>query len=110
MILTLCKKNDVFSVVGLLHEQKITAALRILAYGTSTNQVDEIAKMGKSTILESLMRFCSAIQYICTTKYLWRPTEVDLQRLLKKGKMRGFPGMIGSINCMYWTWKNCPSA
>ena len=42
--------------------------------------------------------------------YLQRPTKEDMQRLLYVGEMRGFPGMIGSIDCMHWEWKNCPSA
>ncbi|XP_068336512.1 uncharacterized protein [Pyrus communis] len=73
------------------------------------DQVDKIVRMGKSTILESLMSFCSAIESIYTKEYIRRPMTIDLQRLLKKGEMRVFPGMIGSINCMHWTWKNCPS-
>ncbi|KAB2625296.1 polyprotein [Pyrus ussuriensis x Pyrus communis] len=81
----------------------MTAALRMLAYGASADQVDEITRMGKSTILESLMRFCGAIESIYTAEYLWKPTNMDLQRLLKKTEMRGFPGMIGSIDCMHWT-------
>uniref|UniRef100_A0A0D3CCC7 Uncharacterized protein n=1 Tax=Brassica oleracea var. oleracea TaxID=109376 RepID=A0A0D3CCC7_BRAOL len=39
-----------------------------------------------------------------------RPTPADLQRLLDIGEHRGFPGMIGSIDCMHWEWKNCPTA
>ncbi|XP_070672089.1 uncharacterized protein [Malus domestica] len=63
--------------------------------------------MGKSTILEALMRFCGAIESLYTAEYLRKPTHVDLQRLLKKGKMRGFPGMIGSIDLASfdtWIW------
>ena len=64
------QKKDACGVMGLLPEQKITAALRMLAYGASANQVDEITRMGKSTILESLMSFCSVIESLYTTEYL----------------------------------------
>ncbi|XP_048421441.1 uncharacterized protein LOC125468873, partial [Pyrus x bretschneideri] len=104
------QKKDAFGAMGLLPKQKITAALRMLAYGVSADQVDEITRMGKSTILESLMRVCGAIESIYTAEYLRKPTNMDLEWLLKKAEMRGFPGMIGSIDCMHWTWKNCPSA
>ncbi|XP_013594769.1 PREDICTED: uncharacterized protein LOC106302917, partial [Brassica oleracea var. oleracea] len=43
-------------------------------------------------------------------EYLRRPNEDDLQRLLDVGEVRGFSGMIGSIDCIHWEWKNCPSA
>ena len=43
-------------------------------------------------------------------EYLRRPTPEDLQRLLDIGELLGFPGMIGSIDCMHWECKNCPTA
>ncbi|XP_068328790.1 uncharacterized protein [Pyrus communis] len=95
---------------GLLSKQKIIAALWMLAYGASADQVNEITRMEKPTVLESLMQFSSAIEALYTIDYLRKPTPRDLRRLLRKGEMRGFPGMIGSIDYMHWTWKNCPSA
>ncbi|XP_050150572.1 uncharacterized protein LOC126625553 [Malus sylvestris] len=82
----------------------------MLAYGASANQVDEIARMGKTTVLESLMRFCSTIEALYTNEYLRKPTPRDMRKLLRNGKMRDIPGIIRSIDCMHWTWKNCPSA
>ncbi|CAL8119874.1 unnamed protein product [Prunus armeniaca] len=87
-------------------EQKLTAALRLLVYGASTNQVDEIARIRKSTILECLVRFCDAIENLYTREYLCKPTPSDLQRLLRKAEAQGFPSMIGNIYCMHWQWKN----
>ncbi|XP_021800329.1 uncharacterized protein LOC110744650 [Prunus avium] len=104
------QKNDACGVLGLLPEQKLTAALQMLAYGASAEQVDEIAKMGKSTILECLVRFCDAVKNLYMREYLRRPSPKDLQGLLQKAETRGFPGMIGSIDWMHSQWKNCPTA
>ncbi|CAL2259708.1 unnamed protein product [Prunus armeniaca] len=101
------QKKNCAGNLGLLLEQKFTAVIRMLAYESSADQVDEIARMGKSIILESLVRFCDAVENLYTRDYLRRPTPRDLQRLLQKAKSRGFPGMIGSIDCMHWQWKNC---
>ncbi|KAM2730259.1 hypothetical protein EV1_001535 [Malus domestica] len=57
------QKKDVCGVMGLLPQQKINAVLRMLAYGASADQVDEITRMGKSTIIEALMRFCGAVEF-----------------------------------------------
>uniref|UniRef100_A0A0D3BVT9 DDE Tnp4 domain-containing protein n=1 Tax=Brassica oleracea var. oleracea TaxID=109376 RepID=A0A0D3BVT9_BRAOL len=43
-------------------------------------------------------------------EYLRRPTPEDIQRLLDIGEIRRFSGMLGSIDCMHWEWKNCPTA
>ncbi|CAL9000378.1 unnamed protein product [Prunus brigantina] len=88
------QKCDATGVLGLLPEQKLTVVIRMLAYGSSADQVDEIARMGKSTTLEALVRFCDAVETLYTRDYLRRPTPRDLQRLLQKAEGRGFPRMI----------------
>ncbi|XP_008243658.1 PREDICTED: uncharacterized protein LOC103341881 [Prunus mume] len=101
---------DVAGVLGLLPEQKVTTVIRMLAYDLSVDQVDEIARMGKSTTLEALVRFCDAVETLYTRDYLRRPTPRDLQQLLQKVEAREFLEMIGSIYCMHLQWKNCSTA
>jgi hypothetical protein len=36
--------------------------------------------------------------------------QEDVKCLLEFGKARGFPGMLGSINCVHWEWQNCSTA
>ncbi|XP_010463340.1 PREDICTED: uncharacterized protein LOC104744008 [Camelina sativa] len=49
--------------------------------------------------LSCLENFTDSVITLFGDEYLRRPTPADLQRLLDIGKFRGFPGMIGSIDC-----------
>nr|XP_028954603.1 uncharacterized protein LOC114823281 [Malus domestica] len=107
------KRDDAFRVLGLLPEQKITATLRMLSYEASADQVDEIARMGKTTVLESLMRFCFAIEALYTNEYLRKPTPRNMRRLLREGTQNDlnvlaqspvFDNLLQrkSSKCTYW--------
>ncbi|KAL6205172.1 hypothetical protein ACLB2K_022434 [Fragaria x ananassa] len=82
----------------------------MLAYGTSADQVDEYLRIGESTAIVSLKRFVKAVVEIFGDEYLRSPNNDDIARLLTMGEQRGFRGMLGSIDCMHWKWKNCPKA
>jgi hypothetical protein len=41
---------------------------------------------------------------------LQKPNEEDAAKLLAVAEERGFPGMMGSLDCMHWCWKNFPVA
>ncbi|XP_024156250.1 uncharacterized protein LOC112164262 [Rosa chinensis] len=103
------QKSDAAKKVGLLPQQKLTCSLRMLAYGAGADQCAEYCRMGKSTAIEALKRFTRGIVSLYLAEYLWAPTLVDLRKLLAKAERRGFPGMIGSIDCMHWQWKNYPT-
>lgn len=95
------------SISGL---QKSTAAMRMLAYGVAADGIDEYLRMSAATSRNALLKFCEGVIRIFGPEYLRRPTANDLARLLYVGEQRGFPGMMGSIDCMHWEWKNCPAA
>jgi len=90
--------------------KKITAALRMLAYGVPTDSLDETLYIAESTIIESLREFVKAVVEVFGEQYLRAPNEEDTARLMQMGAARGFPGMLGCIDCMHWQWKNCPTA
>ncbi|XP_074277034.1 uncharacterized protein LOC141600689 [Silene latifolia] len=90
--------------------QKCTMAIRMLAYGDSADRIDEYLRVGESTARECFEYFTNAVISHFRNEYLRIPTVEDTQRLLQIGASRGFPGMLGSIDCMHWKWKNCPNA
>ncbi|XP_024004398.1 uncharacterized protein LOC112081857 [Eutrema salsugineum] len=104
------QRNDGSGRPGLSALQKCSAAIRLLAYGTAFDTVDEYLRLGATTARKCLEHFVEGIIALFGDEYRRRPTPQDLQRLLAIGESRGFPGMIGSIDCMHWEWKNCPTA
>ncbi|XP_021735688.1 protein ALP1-like [Chenopodium quinoa] len=96
--------------LGLSPLQKCTAAIRMLAYGVAPDAVDEYIRMGQTTSRKSMQHFTQGVIKHFEAEYLRSPTDEDLRRILHQNEMRGFPGMIGSIDCMHWEWKNCPMA
>ena len=86
MTLTLSKKEIVPKKLGLFSLQKITAALRMLAYGVSGDLIDEYIWIGETTILESLKKFVTAVIDVFSKEYLRKPNNEDIVRLLAHGE------------------------
>jgi len=104
------QKRNAAGTLGLSCLQKVVAAFRLLAYGVAADALDEYIRIGESTALEALRKFAVAVVEIFGQEYMRLPNEEDTARLQAIGANRGFPGMLGSIDCMHWSWKNYPTA
>ena len=104
------ERPDATGRPSLTRWQKCTAAIRMLAYGVSADTIDEYCRLGETTGNECLEHFCDAVVSKFGPTYMRKANEDDVRRLLEINAARGFPGMLGSIDCMHWVWKNCPAA
>ncbi|KAI4978643.1 hypothetical protein ZWY2020_015396 [Hordeum vulgare] len=102
------QRKDALHRDGLSPLQKCTAAIRQLAYGTPADALDEYLKIAESTSVKCLKLFVEGVVHIFGDEYMRRPNVDDVQRLLDIGESRGFPGMLGSLDCMHWHWEKCP--
>jgi hypothetical protein len=62
--------------------QKVTAALRMLAYGIPADLIDDHLAMGESTSILCVKRFAVAIVNVFGSTYLRAPNAQDTARLL----------------------------
>ncbi|XP_047942798.1 uncharacterized protein LOC125189578 [Salvia hispanica] len=100
-------REDGIGRPGLTPLQKCTfVVIRQLAYGTTTDMFDEYLHVGDTTGRECLKKFCKLVVETFGDTYLRRPTADDCQSLMRMHEtVHGFPGMLGSIDCMHWQWK-----
>ncbi|KAM1033577.1 hypothetical protein FF1_037055 [Malus domestica] len=96
------RKIDVVGQKSLSPHQKLTSAFRMLANECFADSTDEYCRLAKSIAIENLKCFCQAIQAIDGAIYLRKPNREDLKRLPRKADKRGFPSIIGSLDCMHW--------
>lgn len=66
--------------------------------------------MGEDQSIKCVQRFAISVVEVFGPEYLRAPNAQDTARLLEINKARGFPDMLGSIDCMHWRCKNCPAA
>ncbi|XP_042957931.1 uncharacterized protein LOC122293424 [Carya illinoinensis] len=85
------QRRDNAGRLGLSCMQKVTAALRMLAYGVTGDFMDEYIRIGESTAMESLKKFSETVVTVFSEEYLRSPTANDIARLLAVGEQRGFP-------------------
>ncbi|XP_071713660.1 uncharacterized protein [Rutidosis leptorrhynchoides] len=65
--------------------------------------------MGQQTSYDCLNNFCKSVIHLYGLEYMRKPTPQDVARLISAhAELHGFPGMLGSLDCMHWAWKNCP--
>lgn len=104
------QKSNCCGKHGIASHVKITAALRILAYGLPPDAIDDYLCMSSTTARETLRRFCCAVIDTLGPEYLRSATTAEIKKMLRESKKRGTPGLLGSIDCCKWVWKNCPTA
>ena len=80
----------------------MTATLRMLAYRVAADFMDEYVRIAKTTTITNMKKFVATMIAIFSEEYLRLPNNEDIARLLAHGQNRGFPGMLGSIDCMHW--------
>ena len=104
------QRRNAAQVLGFSPFQKISAAMRVIAYGIPADYTNEYLRIGGQTTTDSVRMFAKMVIKLYGEKYLRAPDEEDTKRLMEMNEKRGWPGMLGSLDCMHWTWKNCPKA
>ncbi|KAI5350844.1 hypothetical protein L3X38_003735 [Prunus dulcis] len=81
--------------------QRVTIALRIMAYTSSADAMNDTFGMSESSSVKNLAQFCYTIVHSAKIH--------TFEHQIRKAEDWGFPGMIGLLDCMHWQQKNCPT-
>ena len=86
------QKRNVVKKLCLSPLQKMTAALRMLAYGVAADFMDEYVRIAETTAITSMKKFVAAMIAIFSEEYLRSPNNEDIARLLAMVKAVNFQG------------------
>jgi len=87
--------------------QKLIAALRVLACGTSYDQPEKYVRLGVATMMLATHTFIEFNVEHYQGSYLRPPSNDELKDILRRNAVRGVPGCIVSTDCTPWTWSAC---
>nr|XP_051230042.1 uncharacterized protein LOC127347952 [Lolium perenne] len=104
------QRRNAAGVMGFSAFQKISTSMRVIAYGIPADYTDEYLRIGEDTTTKLVRRFARMIIKLYGPTYLQAPNEDDTKQLIEINEKSCWPGMLGSLDCTHWTWKNCPIA
>ncbi|KAK1644785.1 hypothetical protein QYE76_062590 [Lolium multiflorum] len=86
--------------------QKVTTALRMIAYGILNDLIDDHMDMSVSQSIKCVKLFEMDIVEVFGSDISRATIAQDTAQLLEENATSGFPGMLSSIYCMHLRWKN----
>ena len=87
------QRRNVVGLKGFSAYQKISAAMRVIAYGVPADYADEYLHIGEDTTIESVRRFAKVIIRVFGPEYFRTPNEDDTKKLMATNERRGWPGI-----------------
>ena len=102
------KGPDAMGEPGASALHKLTAVVRILAYGVAFDAVHEYTGVREGVARKVFYGFCDWIDARYGGIFLGVWTPQTIAKELAINAARGFTGMLGSIDCTHWHWRNCP--
>ncbi|KAJ0950883.1 hypothetical protein HanPSC8_Chr02g0053461 [Helianthus annuus] len=89
--------------IGFSRIQKCIAAIRPLAYDTSSDVWDEYLRMSARSCRDCHENFCECVNFHYGRRYLRMPTAADVPLLYKAHqRIHEFSRMLGSHDCTHW--------
>ena len=89
----------------------VLASLRVLGSGCTFEAVEELTAVSECTHRKFFHeQFCmwgakAAEEHICMPR-----TEEEIAHVLRWYEQRGFPGCVGSVDCVHLIWDRCPAS
>jgi Plant transposon protein len=85
--------------------------IQCLAFGVSPIAFANFYQVSPQLARQCCVEFDKAMRHLYVQEYIQMPTPEDLQQITTLHEHKhGFRGMLGSLDCMHTTWKNCPMA
>ncbi|XP_026417506.1 uncharacterized protein LOC113312989 [Papaver somniferum] len=103
------QRRDACNIPGHSPHMKMIAVMKHLAKGVAADSLDDYTQMAAATIYIYVKKFMDALLWEFNDRYMRKPTTEDTRRLLAHNEARGFPGMLGSLDCTHWEWRLCPT-
>ena len=100
--------KDAVGRVGPSSLQRMVSVVRQLAYGSGSDSETEYTGVEKDLGRHCLYGFCQFVVRFYGPTFLNKWDKTEMEKEMAVNAARGFPGMLGSIDCQHWRWKNCP--